>query len=75
MDARQCKMARAGLGWRALDLAKASGVATATIARFELGKPISDANREKLANALKAAGAQFLRKSGRIGTTVPEESN
>lgn len=73
MDAAQCKMARVGLGWRALDLSKASGVATATIARFELGKNVSDESREKLVKALSDAGAQFSRRSGRIGVTIPED--
>lgn len=72
MDAAQCKMARAGLGWRALDLANASGVATATIARFELGRDISSENHAKLVEALTKAGAQFSRKAGRKGVVVPE---
>jgi transcriptional regulator with XRE-family HTH domain len=71
MDATQCKMARAGLGWSARDLARESGVATATIARFELGRPISELNRDKLSKALADAGAQFSQKTGRIGVEVP----
>jgi transcriptional regulator with XRE-family HTH domain len=72
MDAKQCRMARTGLGWRALDLSTAAGVATATIARFELGRAISDDSHRKLEKALIDAGAQFHRKPGRVGVTVPE---
>lgn len=65
-------MARAALGWRAQDLADASGVGPATIARFELGRDIAEENRAKLRDALQQAGAQFSRRSGRVGVTVPE---
>ena len=72
MDAKQCKMARAGLGWRAKDLAAAAGVGSATVARFELGKSIADDSRDKLEKALCDAGAQFSRRPARTGVTVPE---
>ena len=65
-------MARAALKWTGADLAEASGVGTATIARFELGKDITLENRVKLAKALEAAGAQFSKKAGRVVVSVPE---
>ena len=65
-------MARAGLGWRAKDLANAAGVGSATVARFELGENIASESRDKLRQALVDAGAQFSHRSGRVGVTVPE---
>jgi len=65
-------MARVGLGWRAQDLAKAAGVGSATVARFELGGNIANASRDKLEAALRAAGAQFSQGAKRVGVTVPE---
>jgi transcriptional regulator with XRE-family HTH domain len=68
----QCKMARMGLSWLANDLAKASGLTRVTIARFESGHPMAPASIEKMRAALETAGADFTRKAGRIGVTVPE---
>ena len=65
-------MARNGLGWRAQDLADKAGVGYATVARFEAGANIADASRAKLAAALEAGGAEFARRAGRVGVTVPE---
>ena len=65
-------MARAGIGWRAKDLAEAAGVGPATVARFELGETVADETRAKLERALLDGGAQFSARSGRIGVTVPE---
>jgi len=64
-------MARAGIGWTAKDLAAKAGVGSATVARFELGEKIADDNRAKMQGALEAAGAQFSRRSGRVGASVP----
>lgn len=72
MDAKQCRMARSGLGWRAQDLAEKAGVGYATVARFESGERIAGATLERLMIALGTAGAQFTRRAGRIGVTVPE---
>lgn len=72
MDATQCRMARTGLGWRAQDLADRAGVGYATVARFEAGSSIADESLKKIAQALTEAGAQFTRKTGRVGVTVPE---
>ena len=72
MTPMQCKMARTGLSWLANDLAKASGLTRVTIARFESGHPMAPASIEKIQAALETAGADFTRKAGRIGVTVPE---
>lgn len=72
MNATQCRMARAALGWRAQDLAERAGVGYATVARFETGAATGADTLAKLEKALTDAGAQFLQRSGRVGVTVPE---
>lgn len=72
MDATQCRMARSGLNISGRDLAKLAGVGYATLARFEAGANIADESRDKLRKALLDAGAQFARRAGRVGVTVPE---
>lgn len=71
MTPTQCKMARMGLGWLANDLAKASGLTRVTIARFESGHPMAPSSIEKMRQALEDAGADFMRKSGKVGVAVP----
>lgn len=70
MNATQCKMARAGVGWRAQDLAIAAGVGYATVARFEAGAAIAPESLAKLVQALEGAGAMFLAGKGRVGVSV-----
>lgn len=65
-------MARMGLGWHANDLARESGLTRVTIARFESGHPMAPSSIEKMRNALVEAGADFMRRAGRVGVTVPE---
>ena len=65
-------MARAGLGWRASDLAEKAGVGSATVARFELGETVSADSIGKMQSALEAGGAIFSRRSSRITVAVPE---
>lgn len=72
MDAKQCRMARAGLGWTAADLATIANVGTATVARFELGAQVNGDSLDRMAKALVDAGASFTDRSGRIGVTVPK---
>lgn len=72
MNAKQCKMARAGLGWSANDLANAAGVGYATVARFESGGVINGDSLGKLDKALKEAGVSLTGGKGRVGVTVPE---
>ena len=55
--------ARALLGWRQNDLAKASGVGLATVARIEQGKGVVQGNFStivKLQQTLERAGIAFL---------------
>ena len=65
-------MARAGLGWRASDLAEKAGIGSATVARFELGENVADSSRDAMRQALEAGGVQFTRRAGRVGASVPE---
>jgi transcriptional regulator with XRE-family HTH domain len=65
-------MARAGLDWRAQDLADRSGVGYATIARFESGANISADSLGKITETLQAQGVQFARKSGRLSVSVAD---
>ncbi|MGG7524112.1 helix-turn-helix domain-containing protein [bacterium BS0013] len=61
MDPTQCRMARAALGWTALELAHAAMVGVATVNRFEAGQ--SKPNRVTIAAlqaALEHGGAVFL---------------
>lgn len=71
MTPTQCKMARVALGWTGADLAKASRVGSATVARFELGKDVADESRSKMVEAFEAAGVQFINSDARSGVTVP----
>lgn len=65
-------MARTGLGISADELSQKSGVSRVTIARLESGKPVADASVTAVAKALADAGADFSRRAGRVGVTVPE---
>ena len=65
-------MARAALKWSLTELAKASGVGRATAARFELGQNVEAEKVAAMSSALEEAGAEFVRRSGRVGVTVPE---
>lgn len=65
-------MARNGLDLSGRELATLAGVGYATLARFEAGANIADDTRAKLEGALAGAGAQFSRRPGRLGVTVPE---
>jgi transcriptional regulator with XRE-family HTH domain len=56
----QVRMARAGLQWRRVDLARASGMAAISIKQIELGKVSArDSSMAKLESALRAAGVEF----------------
>jgi len=65
-------MARVALSWTTDDLAAAASVGRMTVARFERGDHIADKTVEKMRTALVDAGADFIRRSGRIGVTVEE---
>lgn len=65
-------MARAALGWSLDELAARSAVNRWTILRFEGGA--SDArptNRNKLRNALEAAGVRFIMSGDFAGGVAP----
>ena len=65
-------MARVGLGLSADNLSEKSGVSRVTIARFESGNAVASTSVDAITNALTDAGADFTRKAGRVGVTVPE---
>lgn len=44
----------------------------ATVARFEAGSDISEESRDKIEEALRAVGADFSRRAGRVGVALPE---
>lgn len=70
MNVAQCKMARAGLGLTAGDLAAASGVSLRSVMRFESGGAMKPDTIEALARALVSAGAAFVDMSGKVGVLV-----
>jgi len=72
----QCKMARAALGWGVRDLAKASGISTDTICRFEAGEALRTRSIAALRIAFEAAGILFLAedKDG-IGLRIKEAAD
>ena len=72
MNFTQCKMARGGLGWSAADLAEAAGLTRITVARFEAGQSVDPKSVEAMRVALEADGAQFTRRGGRVGVSLPE---
>jgi transcriptional regulator with XRE-family HTH domain len=56
---RQCRMARAALGWSTRELAKYSHVGATTISRFESGKPANPSTLTLLRQTFEAAGIEF----------------
>jgi transcriptional regulator with XRE-family HTH domain len=65
---RQCRAARALLGWSQQDLAKNAGVGVSTVADFERGQrtPMKD-NADAMRTALEKAGITFRPDSVKIG--------
>jgi transcriptional regulator with XRE-family HTH domain len=72
MNRKQCKMARAALGWRASDLADASGVHRVTVARYERGDEVDAKTLQAMRTALEREGVLFSTRSGRVAVGVPE---
>ncbi len=74
LQASQIRAARALLGWRQQDLAKAAGVAMATIARIEQGEGTVQGNFStimKIQQALEHQGISFIAdQDGRIGVSL-----
>ena len=56
MKPKQCKMARAGLGWTISDLAKLAGTRPATISNFERGGVALTTTAEMLKESILATG-------------------
>ena len=72
MTPAQSRMARAALQWSLHDLAAAASISRMSCARFELGEKVAAETVEAIRKALADAGADFTRKAGRIGVTIPE---
>jgi transcriptional regulator with XRE-family HTH domain len=53
-------MARAALNWSTRDLAKAAGVSSNTVSRFESGKPAIPATLKTIRQAFEAEGLIFI---------------
>ncbi|MBB3774036.1 transcriptional regulator with XRE-family HTH domain [Angulomicrobium tetraedrale] len=64
MNAAQCKMARAALGWGVRDLAGAAQVSTQTVTRFERGDQLKAQTIDVLKKAMEAAGIEFIPENG-----------
>jgi transcriptional regulator with XRE-family HTH domain len=79
LQSSQIRAARALLGWRQEDLAKASKVGLATVARIEQGKGVVQGNFStimKIQQTLERAGITFIADPGggigvRFGTSKP----
>lgn len=80
MNVTQCKMARVGLGWTLDELAKRSGVARRTIAKFEVsddpdrktGNVLPD-RVEALRQCFVAHGVEFINGGKSVGVRVPRQ--
>jgi transcriptional regulator with XRE-family HTH domain len=66
-------MARAALGWRRRELAEASGVGTATLQRFEIGRVTKTDTIEKVEQAFTASGIEFSSSPGRVCVCLKTE--
>lgn len=64
MNPVQCRMARAALGWGVLELAKAAGVSTQTVVRFERGEALKQSTIAGLRATFEAAGIDFIAENG-----------
>ncbi|WP_205826794.1 transcriptional regulator [Mesorhizobium zhangyense] len=64
MNPAQCRMARAALEWGVLDLAREAAVSTQTIVRFERGEVLKQTTHDRLRDAFKAAGIEFIPENG-----------
>jgi transcriptional regulator with XRE-family HTH domain len=64
-------MARAALRWNLDDLARASGLGRATLARFELEQPVAAETVAKARAAFEREGVVFIERGVYIGGVVP----
>lgn len=67
-------MARVALGWKGSDLAAASGVGPATVARFELGQNVQPDRVQAMRRAFEDKGVQFIDGGKLAGGVVPPRS-
>jgi transcriptional regulator with XRE-family HTH domain len=71
IDRTMVRTARALLDWTQPDLAKAAGIALATLKRFEKGYRVpTDQTLAKIFNVLKKAGVEFHHDGKRLGVTI-----
>lgn len=64
-------MARAALNWSGADLAEASGVGSATVARFELGQNVQPDRVQAMRRAFEGKGVQFVDSGKLAGGVIP----
>ncbi|MFC3221325.1 multiprotein-bridging factor 1 family protein [Tianweitania populi] len=64
MNAIQCKMARAALGWGTRDLARNAAVSPDTVARLERGEQLKASTVMALRSVFEAAGVEFIPANG-----------
>jgi transcriptional regulator with XRE-family HTH domain len=64
MQAVQCKMARAALGWSVRELAEAADISPDTVTRLERGDVLKERTVLALRTALETAGIQFIEPNG-----------
>jgi transcriptional regulator with XRE-family HTH domain len=69
----QALMARSALGWQRHELAEASGVSTATLRRFEIGKVTRSDTAQKVEQAFTARGVEFHASPGRVSVSLKTE--
>ncbi len=60
MNASQCRMARAALGWSTDRLASEAKVGRATVQRFEQGGDARNSSLDAMQATLEAAGVEFI---------------
>lgn len=60
MKVEQCRSARALLNWSSADLAKAGGIGSATVRRFESGQTVQPGSVDTMRQALENAGVIFI---------------
>jgi transcriptional regulator with XRE-family HTH domain len=71
IDRTLVRTARALLDWTQPDLAKAAGIALATLKRFEKGYRVpTDRTLAKIFKVLKKAGVEFQADGKRLGVSV-----
>jgi transcriptional regulator with XRE-family HTH domain len=64
INAVQCKMARAAVGWGVRELAKEAAVSVDTISRLERGEELLPRTVQTIRAALEAAGVIFIDQNG-----------